>query len=196
MSSGDIIHAYLVEEIIYADIVEEVIDVSILEETIAVELVEETILVDMSPEIIEARIVEETIIVEVESFCNPCGDPTPQPPSDNFLIFDSDGSLTVGDLIYQSLTLDKYAIKVIDNLSEGPVLGRVLELLTGTEVKVLPIGEITVDAILLKGKNVFISAVGEFTSTVPLTGYVQFLGVALTPTSLYLDPELIRTKRA
>jgi len=112
------------------------------------------------------------------------------------LVYTSQGNLATGDLVFISTATNYHVLKNIDNNSDNPVIGIVKTLLSNDAVEVAHLGSFPVNDTLSRGKTVYVSASGGFTTTVPLTNFVQVLGVATSTGSIYLNPEIRRTKRA
>jgi hypothetical protein len=98
-------------------------------------------------------------------------------------------------MVYQSPNTDHYVLKVTDNSSINPVIGIVLTLLSGSTVEVAHIGEFATQDTLTRGRPVYVSAFGGFTTTPPQTNFVQIVGVATSTTSLFFNPEVRRIRR-
>jgi hypothetical protein len=111
------------------------------------------------------------------------------------LVYNSDGNLSVGNMVYQSYNTGHYVLKVTDNNSINPVIGIVLTLLSGNTVEVAHIGEFSIQDVLTRGRPVYVSTFGGFTTTPPQTNFVQIVGVATSATSLFFNPELRRIRR-
>ena len=110
-------------------------------------------------------------------------------------LFDVDSGSQVGDLVYQSLTVDKFAVVVTDNNSPGPVIGFIKDKPTSTTANITFIGLLEGQTGLVRGKQVFVDTDGTVTSTPPTVDYVQTLGYALSDDEVYFRPEFKRTKR-
>jgi hypothetical protein len=101
-------------------------------------------------------------------------------------------SLAVGDFVYQSVTINNRAIKITDNNSPNPVLGRVRAKPTTTTCEVLLTG--ITDYTVGRGR-VFIDATGGLTTTPPTTNYLQEIGTSFGNGKVLLLPRQ-RVKRA
>lgn len=110
--------------------------------------------------------------------------------------FECDASANVGDFVYQSLTIDKFAEVATDNNSLGPIMGFIKSKISATQALVTMIGLMTGHTGLENGKQVFIDTDGTATSTPPLVDFQQVLGYANSDSELYFRPEFKRTKKA
>jgi len=107
-----------------------------------------------------------------------------------------DVALQVGDLVVESETLADTVETVNDNTDIRPVIGIVADKLTTTLCRVMFIGTVTgLAGGLNKGRKVFLSTTGSFTSTPPITDYVQNLGVAKEGDEVDFNPQLQRVRR-
>jgi hypothetical protein len=111
-------------------------------------------------------------------------------------IYNSDGTLAVEDLVYQSPSENRYVLKVIDNTTVNPVIGMVQSLQMNDTVVVMQVGIFTITDTLSSGKTVFVGTNGRPTTTPPSTGFLQSLGVATTTNELFINPEVRRVQRA
>jgi hypothetical protein len=191
---GDIIiQIDIVEDDLLFDIIEDHIDVELIEDHIDVNIVEESFNIDLKEDVFSIDLVEDHIDVSLDDGCI-C------PPSgggdiSTTEIYTCDGSLIVGDLVYQSSVIEKYVIKTIDNKSINPIIGIVTKILSANTVEVSHLGFFNVNAVLSPGQKVYVSTSGTFSSIVPDYNYIQVLGVAITNNRLYLNPEIRRCCR-
>ena len=109
-------------------------------------------------------------------------------------LFDVDPSSQPGDLVYQSLTIDKFGVVVTDNNTPAPAIGFILDKPTTTTANVTFIGIMDGQSGLTRGIQVWVHTDGSVTSTPPTTDYQQVLGYALSPTEIYFRPEFKRVK--
>ena len=108
-----------------------------------------------------------------------------------------DPSLNVGDLVVESEVLANTVETVTDNADIRPVIGIVSDKLTTTLCRVMFIGTVTgLAGGLTKGRKVFLSTSGSFTSTPPITDYLQNLGVAKEGDEVDFNPQLQRVRRS
>jgi hypothetical protein len=190
---GDIIITVeIVEDEIQFDIVEDHIDIDLVEDSINVEIIQESLDVSINQDIINIDLVEDHIDVTLDDgcICPPSGgggSPTE--------IYNCDGTLLIGDLVYPSSVINRYVLKSTDNKSENPVIGIVIKVLPFDKVEVSHLGFFNIQETLLMGHKVYVSSTGRFTSEVLDEGFVQVLGVAISETRVYLNPELRRCRR-
>jgi len=191
---GDIIiQIDIVQDELQFDIVEDCIDAKLVEDHIDVDIVEESLNVNLVEDVFSINLVEDHIDVSLDDgcICPPSGGGDTSATS----IYNCDGSLVVGDLVYPSLAISKYVFKANDNNTESAVIGICTKIISATTVEVSHLGFFDVQEVLEMGKMVFVSETGSFTSAVMMKNYLQILGIAITNNSVYLNPELRRCKR-
>jgi len=191
---GDIIiQVDIVEDDLTVDIIEDHIDAKLTEDHIDVDIIDENINVILTEDTFSIDLVEDHIDVSLDDSCV-C---LPPIGGDNSLteIYNCDGTLQVNDLVYPSLAINKYVFKAINNNTESPIIGIVTKVLPLNRVEVSHAGFFNVSAMLEKGKKIFVSENGSFTSSVMMENYLQVLGIAITENRIYLNPELRRCKR-
>ena len=106
-----------------------------------------------------------------------------------------DISAIVGDLVMESSTSVNTVDVASDNTDLRPVFGIIIEKVDSTTAKILLIGTISGFSGLTKGNQIFLSITGSITSTPPITGYLQSLGVAKESTEVDFNPKMQRVKR-
>jgi hypothetical protein len=106
-----------------------------------------------------------------------------------------DVGAAIGDIVHEDLVTDDLVTVNTDNTIVAPSIGVIIAKPTSTTADVLMYGEYDGASSLVKGKKVFLSSSGVFTSTPPLTNYVQSLGFAISATKLFINPEYVRVKR-
>jgi len=191
---GDIVITVdIVEDEIQFDIVEDHIDVELAEDSINVEILQESLDIDVKEDVIYVDLVEDHIDVHLDDgcVCPPSGGDGGTPTQ----TYNCDGTLIVGDLVYLSSVLQSYVLKAENNKTENPVIGIVVKVSSANTVEVSHLGFFNVNTTLSMGHKVYVGADGYFTSDVLDTGYVQVLGVAISETRVYLNPELRRCQR-
>lgn len=104
-------------------------------------------------------------------------------------------SAAVGDLVVESETIVNRVDVVTDNTDVRPVFAVIIEKLSDTECVILLLGQIGGFSGLTKGRKVFLSTTGTFTSTPPTTGYMQSLGVAKEDSIVDFRPNMQRVLR-
>ena len=114
-------------------------------------------------------------------------------PIKNLQVMACAGSVAVGDLVFQSETVDNVAITCTDNLSRQPVFAVITRKLTSTSCEAKFIG--TVPTVLPRGR-VFLGVDGKQAAAPPATGYVQHLGISFGNGQMLFRPTLVRTHRA
>jgi len=110
-------------------------------------------------------------------------------------LMNCESGAVVGDLVYQSQTVDGLALVAVDNNSENPVIGVISSKPSSTKAKVTLIGIIEDYSGLTKGQKVMVGLTGEPTTTPPTVNYLQTIGFALSETKIYFRPEFQRVKR-
>lgn len=108
-------------------------------------------------------------------------------------LMDCASSVIVGDLVYQSATVNNFAIKAVDNTTLQPVIGEVVGKPTTTTCLVKLKGLLSVS--VGRGK-IYLSASGTYTTTAPTSGYLQVLGWSDGQGEIEINPALMRVKLA
>jgi hypothetical protein len=108
------------------------------------------------------------------------------------IAFDCDASLAVGDIVYQDAITDTFVNKSVNNTEVQPSIGVVITKLTTVRAEVLILGLQAGFAGLSIGAKAFLGTTGGVTSTKPATGYVQTLGVAVSSTQIFFQPNAQR----
>jgi hypothetical protein len=98
-------------------------------------------------------------------------------------------SLNVGDLVYDSTSIDNGVDKVTSNSLARIVTGVCIEKTSSTTAKILKEGRISGFSALTKGKPVFLGTDGLPTTTYPTTGVRQVLGSSSATGTLYFNPQ-------
>lgn len=116
--------------------------------------------------------------------------------SQDIKTMDCDLSLSVGDYVYQSPSVNNKALKASDNNTPTPVIGKAIRKPTTTTCDVLH-GGVTSEASMsgVRGK-IFVSASGSPTTTVPTSNYLQAIGFSYGDGKIFLDVTATRVKRA
>lgn len=99
-------------------------------------------------------------------------------------------SEAIGDPVVFSLTLDKTVERITSNVYTQLVVGIINEKPTVTTCIVIVMG--ILDGIatgLSKGEAVWVSTSGGLTTTRPVTGHLQGLGIAISPTGIIVNIE-------
>lgn len=108
------------------------------------------------------------------------------------LTFDCEVTAAVGDIVYQDAGTPTKVIVNSDNTEVQPSVGTIITKLTTTTCEVLVLGIDSGYTGLSIGAKVFLSGSGTTTSTKPATGYVQTLGVAVSTTDIFFQPNATR----
>jgi hypothetical protein len=191
---GDIIiQIDIVEDNLVFDIIEDNINVKLIEDHIDVNVVEESFNIDLKEDVFSIDLIEDHIDVSLDDGCICL--PSSNGNISSTEIYNCNGNLIIGDLVYQSSAIEKYVIKTIDNKSVNPIIGIVTKILSANTVEVSHLGFFNVNAVLNPGQKVYVSTSGTFSSIVPDYNYIQVLGVAITNSRLYLNPEIRRCCR-
>lgn len=110
------------------------------------------------------------------------------------ITFSCDNSLSVGDVVYQSLMADQTVVKIIDNYQVNQAIGICVEKPASTTAKILVLGIAEGFSGLTTGGRIYLSSSGSITTTKPTSGYLHNLGVAVSATDILFIPNNIRTK--
>ena len=95
-------------------------------------------------------------------------------------------TVAVGDCVYSlGASVDTSDPSDIDTM---PSIGVVVTKLTATTCKVQLSGILKNLSGLTPNKQVFVAPDGTLTDTVPTSGLVQFMGIAIDATSIHLSP--------
>jgi len=113
-----------------------------------------------------------------------------------YVILDCDTSVAVNNLVYVSNYIDNYAVKAIDNKSGSPVIGIVVEKIDSTTAKIQVTNEpnITYSGLTL-GEKVFVSSTGVPTTSLPVGGYIQIIGICKDVNKVFLNVDYRRIKQ-
>lgn len=101
-----------------------------------------------------------------------------------------DASLSIGDLVYESLTVDNKVVEVTDNTSAlipNGVLGLCILKPTTTTANILLVGKASGFSGFTRGLALFVQTDGSIGHAVPPTGMVQQLGIASSSTQFILN---------
>jgi len=106
------------------------------------------------------------------------------------ITLDCDAGAAPGDSVIISATVDDLAVVVTSNNYVGVVMGVIISKPSTTTCSVRVLGRIDgLASGLGKGKPIFIGASGELTTTPPITGGQQVMGIAITATDFLVNPE-------
>lgn len=109
---------------------------------------------------------------------------------------DCDAAVAIGDFVYVDPVVVNKVVKNTDNAPDYPTIGAVTLKPTATTCRVRLYGEVTGMSGLTQADYVFLSITGTATSVPPTTDYVQILGYALSSTTMIVNPQILRTRRA
>lgn len=102
-------------------------------------------------------------------------------------------TVAVGDVVYVDGTADEWMLADADAAGEAPAFGIVVSVsrANGIKCEVMLLGVMTVDgASFTQGGKVYLSGTaGDYTQTSPGTPNEQFLGVALSATKIWFNPD-------
>jgi hypothetical protein len=104
--------------------------------------------------------------------------------------FNCAAEVVVGDLVRPSETDADTVLRVTSNTYSGLVFGIVIEKISSVRCKVLVSGKITGLTALDLGKAIYVNDVGGITTTPPLTGHRQKLGISINATTAFLLPSM------
>lgn len=107
-------------------------------------------------------------------------------------IMDCDNVVSVGDWVVQSPSVNNKAEKIANNLGTNPIIGIVKEKPTSVTCKVLFYGFFPM--LLGRGK-IHLSTIGDASTTAPITGNVQHLGISFGDGTILVKPESIMLRR-
>lgn len=107
-------------------------------------------------------------------------------------IMDCDVSLSVGDWVFQSTTINNRAETPTDNNPDSPIIGRVVDKPSTTQATIVLIG--IVNESEPRGR-IFLGSTGGSAVTPPTIGFIQRLGVSFGDGQMMLNPELHRVKK-
>lgn len=107
-------------------------------------------------------------------------------------VMDCDSSVAIDDWVYQSLTTNCYAEKAADNNPPQPVIGKVIAKPTSTQAEVVVSGIVSDSSV--RGR-LFLDGSGVASTTPPVLGFVQRIGVSFGDGTILVNPELHRVKK-
>lgn len=107
-----------------------------------------------------------------------------------------DSTAVINDLVYLSDSIDNTIIVANNNLSSTPVIGFIKSKFSNTIAVVYYFGKFNNAIGLITGKKVFVGTDGLPTTTVPLTGYIQTIGISISTTEFIFETNLNRTLRS
>lgn len=114
--------------------------------------------------------------------------------------FNLDGIAAIGDLIVPSDVVAESVKAIADNTYDNVVFGVIVGFETPTRVQVLVSGKLKGITYQLGGltfgKALYVGTNGKFTTTPPLTGNLQAMGIALKSDSIFLLPSITKVQRA
>lgn len=109
--------------------------------------------------------------------------------------FDCASTVSIGDLVTVSLTVDNTVETVTNNTYSGLVVGYVTDKPSATECLVITTGKIMGFTGLTRGKLLFVSPTGQPTHTPPTVGMLQIIGTATSDTAMMLHIEFNKVVR-
>lgn len=110
--------------------------------------------------------------------------------------FDCEASASINDLVYQDPANDKKVLVNTDNTLVYQTIGIIKEKPSPTSANVLILGIFDGFTGLTRSTKVFLQTDGTAGQTLPTTGYVHNLGVAVSETEILFIPNNIRVLRA
>ena len=108
------------------------------------------------------------------------------------LTFDCLASVSVKDVVYQDSVTDTFVNESVNNTETQPSIGTVISKPTTTTCNVLILGLEDGYSGLTIGAKVFLGASGGTASSFPASGYIQTLGIAVSATQIYFQPNTTR----
>jgi len=110
-------------------------------------------------------------------------------------IFNCATTLTVGDVVYQSSTVDNFVVTSTNNNTFEPSIGVVTAKPSTTNCVVQFFGECSIPFVgIQRSKKVFLNTDGTLTTNVPTSGYLQQMGFSYEDNKVFIDPQEIRVK--
>lgn len=113
--------------------------------------------------------------------------------------FDCLATAQVGDIVVPSTTTPNLVEELDSNVYDNLAFGIVIEKLTLTTCKVLISGKLAGASYGLSGltfgKPLFIGTDGSLTTTVPATGHLQKMGIAVKADTIFLLPTMEKVVR-
>ena len=107
-----------------------------------------------------------------------------------------ESSLVVGNLVYESNTVNAGVDKVINNTDKRLVVGIVIGKTSATVAKVMFMGAYDGISGLDPGVKAYCSPTGNIAYTIPLSGYVQVLGNISDGNHMDFNPAMSQILRA
>jgi hypothetical protein len=112
-------------------------------------------------------------------------------------IFDCALTVSVGDVVYPSISVDNFVISNTDNTVIIPSIGIVVSKPTSTTCGVQLYGPCSlIISGIDRAKKVFLATDGTLTTTPPTTGYLQKIGFSYEQNRVFIDPYEVRVKRS
>jgi hypothetical protein len=110
--------------------------------------------------------------------------------------YECDSSVSVGDVVFLSQTVDNYVYSNTDNKESLLSIGIVISKEDTTTAKVQIFGDCSLTFTgLEQGKRVWLSSTGQLTTSVPTDGYVHIIGMCYENNKVFINPELNKLKR-
>ena len=130
-------------------------------------------------------------------FVDSVGDYTDSIVEGSYIERDCDAGAAVGNLVYDSLTLDDYVDIANDNVDSRSVIGIIVEIPEVGRAIICTKGQISGLSGLTKAGKVFLSDTGGLSTILPDEGYLQILGRASDSGVLNFNPintKILRTE--
>lgn len=103
-----------------------------------------------------------------------------------------DVSAAVSDWVFQSTTVDNFAIVATDNNPLKPVNGIIVAKPTPTSADVMFLG---ITSYVVGRGDIFLGATGTAVTTAPATGFIQRLGISFGDGEILVRPDWTRVKK-
>lgn len=111
-------------------------------------------------------------------------------------IFDCDAGVAIGDLVRPSEVTENTVISLTSNVYNNLAFGVVISKPTATTCEVLISGKLEVGVSgLTFGKVCYVDTDGSITTTVPATGHLQKVGLAIKSDIMFLIPSMEKVVR-
>lgn len=107
-----------------------------------------------------------------------------------------DSTLAVGDLVWESIANPGEVDEAVNNTDSRRIIGVCVEKPTSTTAKVMFKGRLTGLSSLTVGMKVYCSSGAVITAVLPVSGYVQVLGDAISSTEVDFTPSHQRILRS
>jgi hypothetical protein len=110
--------------------------------------------------------------------------------------FNCDASTQIGDIVCINPSNPTILLVNSDNRTSNPSIGIVIKKSSSTRAKIQLFGECSIAITGLQvSRPVFLGTDGKLTQTIPATGFIQKMGIALEDNKIFLNVDYMRIKR-